>query len=127
MQSSRVGGPLEGVASCSRRENNVSCWGLSVGPCPSSWSLSLLPCSPSNPHFTSRVSLYVSVHFSLSHSVSRAHLPSAAPHPFSWREARRFPFLRATPPRRQHRAFCTSCFNSCRAPFPPQDLRWAGR
>ena len=85
------------------------------GPCPSSLAPPQTLTSPP-------VSLFTSRSISLSHSVSRAHLPSAAPHPFSWREARRFPFLRARPPRRQHRAFCTSCFNSCRAPFPPQDL-----
>ena len=114
MHSARVGGPLEGVASSSRRENNLSCWGLVPVPPP------LLPFKPSLhlPCLSSHLCPFLSVSF----SVSRARLPSAAPHPFSWREARRFPFLRATPPHRQHHAFCTSCFNSCRAPFPPQDL-----
>ena len=116
MQSARVGGPLEGVASSSRRENRLEGWGLFLGRCPPS----LAP--PSNLHFTARVSLRVSVQLSLCLSVSRARLPSPAAHPpFSWRQVRRFPFLRATPSRRQQRAFCTSCFNSCRAPFPLPD------
>ena len=50
MQSARVGGPLEGVASSSSRENRLEVLGSVC------WSLSPVPCSPSNPPFTSRVS-----------------------------------------------------------------------
>lgn len=86
MQSARVGGPLEGVASSSSREQTRGLGSVS-------WPLSPLPCAPSNPHFSARVSLRVSVQLSPCMSVSRARLPSPAPHPpFSWRQVRRSRF-----------------------------------
>lgn len=64
MQSARVGGPLEGVASSSRRENTLEVLGSVC------WSLSPLPCSPSNPPFTSRVSSCLCPFLSVSRAVS---------------------------------------------------------
>ena len=106
---------------------DLSCWGLSVGPCLPAPLLLLKP--PLNLLSLSRlalllsVSLHVSVHFflCLSFSVSRALLPSPPPHPpFSWREVHRYQFLRATPPRCQHRVFCMSCFHYATPHFLPQ-------
>ena len=105
---------------------DLSCWGLSVGPCLPAPLLLLKPplkllcLSASSPYC---LSLFMSLSISLCvcFSVSRALLPSPPPHPpFSWREVHRYQFLRATPPRRQHRVFCMSCFHYATLHFLPQ-------
>ena len=105
---------------------DLSCWGLSVGPCLPAPLLLLKPplkllcLSASSPYC---LSLFMSLSISLCvcFSVSRAFLPSPPPHPpFSWREVHRYQFLRATPPRCQHRVFCMSCFHYATPHFLPQ-------